>query len=80
MHPHGTHTVHTVHTLLTRCTNAPRAHHVALAPATCMPRGPPPGADETMTDYGFGGMRFAPQSQFGGYYPANDSELAALFP
>ena len=37
------------------------------------------GADETMTDYGFGGMRFVPMSQFGGHYP-NDTALSAIFP
>ena len=37
------------------------------------------GADETMTDYGFAGLRFAPQSQFGGHYP-NDTALRAIFP
>ena len=37
------------------------------------------GADETMTDYGFGGLRFAPQSQFGGHYP-NDTTLRGIFP
>jgi asparagine synthetase B (glutamine-hydrolysing) len=37
------------------------------------------GADETMTDYGFAGRRWAPQSQFGGHYP-NDTALRQLFP
>jgi len=37
------------------------------------------GADETMTDYGFNGLRFSYQSQFGGRFP-NDTALAALFP
>ena len=38
------------------------------------------GADETMSDYGFAGRRLGLQSQFGGYWPINDSELRALFP
>ncbi len=37
------------------------------------------GADETMTDYGFQGVRFAEHSHFGGRWP-NDTALAALFP
>ena len=37
------------------------------------------GADETMTDYGFNGVRFATHSQFGGRYP-NDTALQSLFP
>ena len=37
------------------------------------------GADETMTDYGFNGVRFATHSQFGGRYP-NDTALQRLFP
>ena len=37
------------------------------------------GADETMTDYGFGGRRIGSQSQFGGYYP-DDAQLRTIFP
>jgi len=35
------------------------------------------GADEVISDYGFGGEKFFPHSSFGGEFPA---ELAALFP
>jgi len=37
------------------------------------------GADETMTDYGFQGLRFASHSHFGGRWP-NDTALQAIFP
>lgn len=37
------------------------------------------GADETMTDYGFNGLRFASHSQFGGRFP-NDTALEQIFP
>ena len=37
------------------------------------------GADETMSDYGFNGLRFAAHSQFGGFFP-NDTALQHIFP
>ena len=37
------------------------------------------GADETMTDYGFNGVRYGMQSQFGGFWPS-DEELRGIFP
>ena len=37
------------------------------------------GADETMTDYGFNGVRYGMQSQFGGFWPT-DEELRGIFP
>ena len=37
------------------------------------------GADETMTDYGFNGVRYGMQSQFGGYWPG-DEQLRRIFP
>ena len=37
------------------------------------------GADETMTDYGFNGVRYGMQSQFGGFWPS-DEELRKIFP
>eukprot|EP00966_Prymnesium_polylepis_P179488 4155863-Prymnesium_polylepis.1 len=38
------------------------------------------GADETMTDYGFNGVRYGMQSQFGGYFPSDDGVLRDIFP
>ena len=35
------------------------------------------GADETISDYGFGGEKFYPHSNFGGYFP---EQLGAIFP
>ena len=37
------------------------------------------GADETMTDYGFNGVRYGMQSQFGGFWPG-DEQLRTIFP
>ena len=38
-----------------------------------------PGADETMTEYGFAGRRHSQISQFGGFWP-NNTALASIFP
>jgi asparagine synthetase B (glutamine-hydrolysing) len=35
------------------------------------------GADEIISDYGFGGRKFAPHSNFGGLFPA---DLRTIFP